>query len=391
MSGRFLESSPPPHWGTRMNVYTDTPPTSEVSLSLEVRPSASSRWLACPGSVWVSAVCLPLPATLAADTGTVAHWLLQNRLAAMFGLPADGRPRTNHPVEIDDGITTKVSVAADAISTFSDWAIPSGYIPSLELSVGYRYESDGYRLIRGTADFVAHSPNITAVIDYKNGRWCVDPKNNTQLLIYALAVRQMFGPSKSYWLGIMQPEIKADIAWWIVDNDKLDLFEINLLEALRRINSFPTFFKSGEHCHFCPGKLMCPAKAMEHLHAAVMLNASRGSDPANAWLIERADALKSDLSKMQEETIQRINAGQTVADYAVITEDGRRTWKSDILETLKTRAREIGITETVEIEDVRPITISEAEKLGISTEGLTERSKKQRLVRTKNADTLKGF
>lgn len=383
-----------------MNVYTDTPSTAETELDLELRPSSSGRWFACPGSVWVSAVCPPLPSTLDADKGTVAHWMLYCALYVYFNRHVAKQeyqtPETENTVEIDKSMQDKVHSAYSVIVKTTMWLLPDGVIPMLEQRVGYRYaHGDSYGAVLGTADFAAWCPEVTVIIDYKNGRWRVDPKNNTQLLIYCLSVRQMFGHSSSYWLGIAQPEVSDSISWWTVNNEQLDAFELNLLEALRRARSFPTFFKTGSHCHFCPGKAICPSIAMESLMALVAAGAKNEhiESPVNAWLLEHADTIIENVTDLKSEAIKLINTGKTINGYTLISTEGRRRWKPDIIETLKQRACEAGLNpETVKKEEtVKPIGITEAEKLGINTEGLTDKTRPQKLVKAICADTLKGF
>lgn len=384
-------------------LYSDTTQLESHGIELERRPSAASRWMACPGSVWVSAVLPEPPSSFPAAEGTLAHWVLSTmgqapntrthpeELISLYKCAAD-EADNEFDVRVTDEMVALAQSAHSELENFSGFVLGGG---KSCYEQGVKFKSPEAE-IEGTADYVAWDADTIILVDYKFGKKFVNSRGNCQLGTYACAVRQLLGRKRIYYLGILQPRTGnyRGIRWWVLTDKDLDKFELNLREAITRTKLFPAVYRTGEHCHFCPGKFSCPAKCADHISALVAAK-TKGElfgDPLGLWVLSHEKELIGGISKLREEAETHAKSGNRVAGYELKEHLGNRKWIPNVLDELEGRASVLQINrETVKRETVKPITITEAEKLGIDTEGLTERAKTMKLVESKSTDSLKGF
>lgn len=376
------------------SVYSDDAPAHVDGLEVERRPSSSDRWFRCPGSVWVSAVLPPLPTSVPAEVGTAAHWVFER-----VGNGSEPKIGTQTPngIHVD---TYMVSNAVAGVKTLRDTL---GYMMGDSCTVSYeqgvKYASPEGDVIEGTADVVAYSDDVLAVVDYKYGLKYVSEKGNTQILIYCLAARRKVGRRGRYYTGILQPRVgdhPGAIRWDVMTDERLDTFEVNLNAAIARTKMFPANYCTGSHCYFCPGKTVCPAVCSDFISSLVARKKPLNnpySDPINLWALEHAATLKMLMEKIKTEAEEFIKAGGRIHGFTGKKSFGNRRWKQDVRSALIEGAEKIGLSrEAVEKEAEKPIIgIVEAEKLGIDTTEMTDRYLKFKLVKVEEADSLKGF
>ena len=200
----------------------------------------------------------------------------------------------------------------------------------------------------GTLDRVDFDPepNIALeMIDYKHGIGvAVDATGNMQLRYYAFALisgetwpadRPRLSDMARIKLTIVQPRgfhpdgptrseiVRAgDIRNWAYNE---------LHAAMTRAGEFT--FKMGEHCRFCPAKLICPA-----MHGLGIEDAAASGTPAlpemdDAWLgdwygrLEPAEDVHQ--SDRGGETAARALAGKTIPNAKLVYSRVDRIWKVD--------------------------------------------------------------
>lgn len=150
-------------------------------------------------------------------------------------------------------------------------------------------ECDG--LDGGTGDFLAYNEKTATldVVDLKYGYGAVDPRENTQLMLYALGAVKRYHNRKldKVRLTVVQPRSRSGgdaIKTW--EADPLDLFEFetdiklgaakvedasfsydeivadNPLAASLKAEQawYRENLAAGEHCKFCKAEAFCPAK-----------------------------------------------------------------------------------------------------------------------------------
>jgi hypothetical protein len=112
----------------------------------------------------------------------------------------------------------------------------------------------------GTSDIVIeHSSHLT-VLDFKYGRWPVDPVNSKQLQIYAIgAAAQSLKRIESFTLGIIQPRTEGPpMKLWEIDRNGMTDFARQLAKAAEATDDPAAKRVPGDHCTFCKAKPICP-------------------------------------------------------------------------------------------------------------------------------------
>jgi len=225
---------------------------------LRLRPSAASRWIACPASAKLSTQVPYQEAGDAAKIGTAIHALAET----CFQLDTDPIDFVGQEVEGIVMTEENCDFALEHIKAI--WAIQDEVgkdgIIRVEADVKLYHTDDV--LVQGTADVLGYS-NATrklTIADLKTGRGYVDAENNEQLKIYALAAMasDILRPTEIEF-QIIQPHhgekrihtmSAAALKEWERDT---------LLPAIAdAISDAPRYVPSEQACHWCPAKHICP-------------------------------------------------------------------------------------------------------------------------------------
>lgn len=227
----------------------------------KLSPSASHRWLVCPGSVAANAN-KPHTDNPYALAGTSAHGLLEVCLrlgvvpATLVGTKLD----PGH-MEITQEMASAVQYAVDFVAWYmGEW--PSAVL-HIEHPVDYGKsigaDGDGF----GTSDVIIDNYPLEAVaIDYKHGTGYVAPvAENTQLLLYMLGQRQQRGKYQRYRAIIVQPRLPrrrpvqeaptltdAQLMGW-VKKSVIPIVPVALGDDAPR--------QAGKHCRYCHVEKTC--------------------------------------------------------------------------------------------------------------------------------------
>lgn len=193
----------------------------------------------------------------------------------------------------------------------------------------------------GHADAVVIGENGLHVVDYKHGVGiAVDIEGNTQLLYYAFGVlasypRDEIDPDMPVFITIVQPrgfhpdgpirteELSAgEVIAWGYDE---------LLPAMRRVDEEPDIYRTGEHCRFCPAKLVCPAmKQLEEDIMALDVEELEGmSDEDLSERYEKSKAIHMLLKAIHGECFKRAKEGAPVPGTKLVYGRSSRDWKDE--------------------------------------------------------------
>lgn len=217
------------------------------------------RWSVCPGSVKLSEG-MPNKSSVAAQEGTAAHEFVGLAMKRAFS-------ENKNP-----GLVMQEAI--DHLKVYTD------YCNCLRANNPYHIEhafdmsdifEDGY----GTADFVLYqkSKRMLHVVDYKNGiALPVEAKDNLQLQYYALgALTTLNYPCSEVTMTIVQPRAyhpAGPIRSWTVPSMHFIDFEADLIAFAKATKKKKAKLKAGEHCLFCPAKIICPQKHSDNLAGA---------------------------------------------------------------------------------------------------------------------------
>ena len=338
---------------------------------LRLRPSAASRWIACPASAKLSELVPYQEAGEAAKIGTAIHALAET----CFQLDTDPIDFVGQEVE---GITMTEENCDFALEHIKAiWAIQDevgkdGFI-RVEADVKLYHTNDV--LLQGTADVLGFS-NITkklTIADLKTGRGYVDA-DSEQLKIYALAAMasKILQP-KEIEFQIIQPH-HGEKRIHRMSADELGVWETQvLLPAIDdAISDNPTYRPSEAACQWCPAKHICSAqKEQFDIVAAqpdisvmskddikeVMLSLTPEQITA---ILDKAPLVEKFIEAVKEHATKQMEAGAVLPGWQLQPKRASRKW---IDSTVARQAlTDAGLTDS-EIFETELISPTAAEKL----------------------------
>jgi CRISPR/Cas system-associated exonuclease Cas4 (RecB family) len=300
-----------------------------VSTHAKLSPSGSSRWLACPGSIWLTEKAPAQKSSAAADEGTDAHeW------AAKILLNMEQRENPYRDVEM---YVNRVRASADR--------------KDAQLWIEQRvYVND---VIHGTPDAVVSHKSTLEVFDLKYGYNKVEASGNTQLIIYAAGAIKTYGLNpRKVVLHIVQPRA-GGIRSATLPRKTFDALVNSIVAAADALLKNPDApRKAGEHCQYCPAASICPErKAEAHVAAQMAFRPVEDLDEDTLiWAIENRKRVADWFDQLVEAAIAKPPRG-----YIAIQGQGRRVWRNDV---------EIPLV-------LKAMTLAEAEKAGYLLDELT--------------------
>lgn len=307
-------------------------------------PSASERWIACPGSIALSDG-LPNESSVYAWEGTCAHTLgeqcLRNGFNAdrFLGWYADDqgiRPKSppgKAGVEITEEMAEAVQLYLDTcraeVKPGDEWAVEERV-----------YLNDE---IYGTADFYRYRAETKhlLVADYKHGRGVsVEVQDNTQALIYAVGALNKLNNRgvAAIEVVIVQPRnggVKRAtytpvelLEWWA-----------GIEQAAQRTKLPDAPLVPGDHCRFCPAAGICTALRQRSFEIAQMdfsdtgeivtTNPESYSPDELGKLLGQIDLVEVWLNRVREFAHHEATRGRCPPGWKLVQSRPVRKWKSE--------------------------------------------------------------
>lgn len=216
--------------------------------------SGAERWLACPGSVSLEEKSPPSKDSFWSKEGTEAHAVLEDILL--------NRTIAN---SVPKDMLAYTMQAAQKI-----WEIQDRSGRGAKLLVERRvFASFLHPEMFGTCDAIIPGlkKRVLHIIDFKYGAGhVVSPKENKQLIQYALSVADSYDWERSFdvaYLWILQPRagLKWASHWRVSIKDLRTRWAPLWAEGVRRVEGEPVKLLEGAHCHWCRARFHnCPLK-----------------------------------------------------------------------------------------------------------------------------------
>lgn len=305
--------------------------------------SGASRWMACGGSV-------ELTKTLAQhdDYSVDPVYRVEGSAAheAAARCVANGSDAWELGEETFEGVKAS-SLELECIQTYVDFcrsvAKEDDHV-FIEHAIGEREENRPHPLFYGTVDFAAFNADRLHIVDFKYGAGVtVAPVNNKQCMYYAYGIlldieREHTQLDRDFpvLITIVQPRTFEDnpIKNWTTTAG--EIFEWAREYLLPKMNDPGTAYVAGEHCRFCPAKLICPLlKGMFQVAATVNTKWVKDANSiglGQEWL--QIAPVKMYIKALEEEVYNRLNAGAEVTGTKLVQKRAHRVWKDGALEVL---------------------------------------------------------
>jgi hypothetical protein len=293
--------------------------------SKTVGGSTAARVMACPGSIALSAKAPEPPESSFAKEGTFLHDIMYQ---IMMG---DLEPTQAEGFQ-SDGMTCDTEL-------FMEMIIPAlDALDALTKEYGaYDYEAEAPVYFPkipgsfGTADLIARSRSASMIIDYKFGRGVpVSAYKNKQLMYYASAARATEALSdlmnrQKILLVIIQPASPEPLSVYETTHAELDRFESDLVVAWTQAQEHNAPLAEGEHCRFCPAKIICP-----EIRKGVDLALTKKEDIPTIKdmpeLLEIATKLEPWIKAVREQAHSMLETGRTIPGWKLVPKRATRQW-----------------------------------------------------------------
>ena len=340
-----------------------------ATKQLRLRPSAASRWIACPGSVKLCAQVPQQPSGEAAQLGTAIHALAET----CWQLDTD--PMKFIGEEIEDIVMTAddCQMALDYLEEL--WAMESA-CDHIYIEHPVKYQSAEFIQVGGTADAVGYNMKTGAVfiMDLKTGKGYVS-EDSDQMKIYALAFTQGMGRDwiKEFHLTIVQPHTGEPRTITLPAADLWDWEQKVLRPAMIATQlDEPLLNVTDAGCQWCPAKSICPKQQQQFDLVAqqkdittldkeqikeVMLTLSIEQITA---ILDKANHVEKFIDAVREHAIKTMEAGAVIQGWQLAPKRATRKWVDGNMAAEKLIAS--GLTRN-QVFETNLITPAEAEKL----------------------------
>lgn len=305
---------------------------------LILRPSAASRWIACPASVRLSKDIPDTPSGDAAMAGTAIH-----ALAETCYLTEDDP--MNSIGKVVEGVTLAkwhCEMAWQHLDYIDElWQF--GDADNIMLEKNVIYADWENVLLRGTADVIGVGKDVLHIVDLKTGQGYVDADND-QLKIYALAALMHLELEniQRIELHIVQPR-HGDPRNHAMTISELRTWEEKTLIPAINAATDPTQKPrpSEKACQYCPAKLTCPAQreALAVIEQQPNVTAMtkdeikavmvRLSDEQISDLLERAPIVESFIESLRKHALERMKDGGTLPGWQLAPKRATRKWADE--------------------------------------------------------------
>ena len=349
-----------------------------ATKQLNLRASASSRWIACPASARLSAKMPYVESGEAAKIGTAIHALAEHcYLGNEF--PKNFVGKVFEQIMLTKENCDFAQQHLEAIMFIEDELCPSVLL-NVEYPLPYK-ETPAYKC-GGTADVIGVSTHNRKLIiaDLKTGRGYVDA-DSEQLKIYALAALENIGR----WTLDKKTGTKANACFGLYqDIDTIELWIIQPHHGETRKHTMTTQelvdwehyvltpaienalnpayppVPSDSACQYCPAKTICPAQQqiVEVVSNAPPIEVL--SEQQISVLLTQFDMVEDYIKAVRDHALKRMESGAVIDGWQLTPKRALRSWTKELDVVPALLACGLTIDQIVKQELITP---AQAEKL----------------------------
>lgn len=288
--------------------------------------STAKRVMACPGSVALVAKMPPQATNKYMAEGTALHSAIDYLVNDGDASPYSLLGKTYEGVTLGDDQVEKLKSALALL----DEVDPNQQMNfNTETRVGFGDLLPG---VFGSTDLIGRIGNRAIVLDWKFGDGViVDAEENAQLMFYAAAAMRTkeakwaFDGATEVECVIIQPPM---VRRWVTTPERIQQFERDLVQAVKR-SSFPDAqLAVGDHCRFCTAKPICPKMTGAVDRAIAIKIADLDADRISVYL-KNADLLESWITSLRELALSMMESGARLPDYKLVAKRAIRQWTDE--------------------------------------------------------------
>lgn len=330
------------------------------SKQLNLRASASSRWIACPASAILASKMPYVEGGEAAKIGTAIHKLAEHCFKGDLD-PMKFQGQAFEGIHMTEENCEFALEHLKAIWKIED-ELGEG---TVQVEKFLPYQQTQVCKIGGTADVIGISKEKRKLIiaDLKTGRGYVD-QDSEQLKLYAIAAMNadnLFRDISQIELWIIQPHHGEVRKHTMTTQELVDWEHYVLIPAIENaLNPAYPPVVSDSACQYCPAKTICPAQAsmIEVVSSAppvaVLTEAQIGV------LLAQFDMVEDYIKAVRDHALKRMESGSVIQGWQLAPKRALRSWtkESDVVPALL--AMGLTIEQVVKQELITP---AQAEKL----------------------------
>lgn len=318
----------------------------------EYGASKSKIWLNCAGAIQLAKKAPPPAPSPYADEGTRAHEVLEailldpsretiKRLRLEYVEPLGAREYIGRPKYDEEMIAHGIATAEYIGGRLKNY-------PGAELRTESRVDASHFTKPGqfGTTDCaIVQLFGRLIVQDYKYGAGVAeDPENNTQGIYYALALAKEYDYNfAEVEIEIIQPRCqhaKGPRRSWIVPMGELIKWEETFRKGVVEAEKPNAPLKSGEHCRWCPAKVICPEISSNAMKRAQLVFKPGPGTEKTAWSntphtvdlpskLLIADSLERWIKSVRDYAESQLHAGRPVPGFKLVASQARRKWANE--------------------------------------------------------------
>jgi hypothetical protein len=306
--------------------------TDDRQVHSRLGASGAERWMNCPGSVALFKLIGIVEESDEPDfrrEGIAGHEAAAHCLVAgkdAWEIVGD----TYHE-------TVMTPALVDPLQTYLD------YCRSIkgEAYVEYAISSPVHPLFYGTADHAVDGPEGFAITDLKMGEGIlVEVENNPQIMYYAFgfldglerSIGMNIGDARPVRLAVVQPRghhPDGPVRTWDTTVGEIKAWTHGILVPAMLDAEQEDRLEAGEHCRFCPAKLICPLLT-GLFKAACVANPKhipQLDDDRIGLEYKQLEGVKFYMKALGEEVQQRLTKGRDVEGAKLVRKKSNRILK----------------------------------------------------------------